>query len=79
MELELTRIKSNNDKAGTEEQGNFKSIKAPKNHFLWKVNCVMEKKIPDIRKEKIVIEGIIGRKKFTASVSPIKLQPISMY
>jgi len=80
MKLEFLRIKLNMVEAGTDEQGNLKIIKVPKNTFLWKANYVTDSETTFSAKERIIIKGTIGRQKFiTSALSPIRLQAIAMY
>ncbi|MCY7291811.1 MAG: hypothetical protein LH615_06465 [Ferruginibacter sp.] len=80
MKLEFLRIKLNMEEAGTDEQGNLKIIKAPKNTFLWKANYVTDSETSYAAKERIIIKGTIGRRKFiTSALSPKGLQPVAMY
>ena len=80
MKLEFLRIKLKMVEAGTDEQGNLKIIKVPKNTFLWKANYVTDSETTFSAKERIIIKGTIGRQKFiTSALSPIRLQAIAMY
>lgn len=79
IKLEFIRIKDNKDEAGTDEKGDLKIIKAKQGLFLWKANAAFENGNSENLKEKVFISGYIGKKKLTMYLSPIKLQPASLY
>lgn len=80
MKLEFLRVKFNKDKAGTDEHGNLKIIKAREGSFLWKANWAVSNETAYAAQNKIIIKGTMGRKKFTAFIPSIKkLQPLPLY
>ncbi len=80
MKLEFIKIDSNKDEAGRDKNGNLKILRVTKSNFLWKANCQLESDIFHFVKDKIIIKGTIGRKKFTYTIiSATELQTISMY
>lgn len=79
MALEFIRIKVNRDEAGTDEAGNPKIIKTKRGSYLWKATQSAESGKVFSEKKRVILTGTIGRKKYTTSVMPVKLQGVAMY
>ena len=77
--LDFIRVHTDRDKAGTDESGNPKIIKSGRGSYIWKAACSVEGGNVFSEKKKVMLTGIIGRKKYTSYINPVQLQSVFMY